>query len=190
MGWQVSLKKINYVYSPCINPSKKNMQFTNPNCTLNLTEDYLEYVYNPSFTYELSNKIKPNYESLRIEFAKIKRIESKGLSMARSAIIIGTIVAILGPIATIKSNEDSNISSASIIFLAVALFIIGTFAAYTGWKNSKLPKAKMKSVRVFHHVSKEEKLLGISESVIFVSDNDQEIQNVINAVQSKISSKV
>lgn len=105
--------------------------------------------------------------------------------MSRSAIITGIIVAIIGPIATIKGNEDGSKSSSAIIFVALALFIIGAYAAYKGWVNSKLPKAKMKGVRVFHYVSKTEKILGISESVLFVSDREDEIQNVIQLLQSK-----
>ena len=163
------------------------MQFANANGTLTIYDQYLEFIYNSSFTYDLRNNIKPNHEPMQIELAKIKTIGTTSLSMAKAAIIIGIIVAILGPIATVKGNEDTGTSSSSMIFLAVALFIIGAYTAYKGWVFSKSPKAKMKGVQVFYHVPKTEKALGISEAVVFVSDNEKEIMNVMSLLQSKIT---
>lgn len=162
------------------------MQFANANGTLTIYDQYLEFIYNPSFTYELKTNMKPNHEPEQIELAAIKTISSISLSMAKGAIVAGLIIAVLGPVATIKGNEDTGTISSVIIFVAVALFIIGAVTAYKGWEFAKLPKAKMKGVQVFHLVPKTEKTLGLSESIVFVTDNEEELNKVIGLLRSKI----
>lgn len=154
------------------------MQITNAYCTLNINQDHLEYVYHSLFTYDLSAQQKPNYQPQQLLFSNMRRLTKTSLSMSKTAMIGGIVIAVLGIIGVTRGEHEGSY----LMMLILTFLAIGGFIFYSGWKRSKLPKAKIKGIQVFA------KSVAI-HPVVFVSDNEAELQNVYNVLQSKIPSK-